>query len=124
ASHAPASHAPPPMLMSTPAPLPGAGPSPAPVQHAGGAPKLYGQRTVDMMIQSAVSSHGPTPAPLPPSARPHDTAYIRQVADEAAGQKSRPMVFVLGIVLALFGITLCGVSGIIVVLWMRAYGGM
>lgn len=118
----PPSQAPPPMI-ATPAPIaPGFGasaPSPSP---PGGAPKLYGQRTVDMMIQSAVSGQGAAQAQPQDVARPHDTAYIRKVADEAAGQKSRPMVFVLGIVLALFGITLCGVSGIIVVLWMQAYG--
>lgn len=116
-------------------PPPGMPPTPAPPDlghamgahgygSAGGAPKLYGQQTVDVMIQSAVSgsearAHVPAGAP----SRPHDTAYIRRVADEAAGKRSRPMVFVLGIVLALFGLTLCGVSGIIAVLWLRAYGG-
>ncbi|UJR78785.1 FHA domain-containing protein [Sandaracinus amylolyticus] len=111
-SAVPPSAAPPPMVLS-PAPIP-----------PGGSPKLYGQKTVDLMIQSAVAASSPgagTPAPIPPSAA-HDTAYIRKIADDAAGKKSRPMVFVLAIVLALFLVVLCGVSGIIAVLWLRAYG--
>ncbi|AKF08596.1 FHA domain-containing protein [Sandaracinus amylolyticus] len=105
--------APPPPMVLSPAPIP-----------PGASPKLYGQKTVDLMIQSAVAASqggGHTPAPIPPSAA-HDTAYIRKIADDAAGKKSRPMVFVLAVVLALFLVTLCGVSGIIAVLWLRAYG--
>lgn len=138
---------------STPPPplAPGAVLSPPPLGAppavgAPGAPKLYGQRTVDMMIQSAVAAASSSPAPPSfspsaprssspaphssplaspaPGSRPHDTAYIQRVADEAAGRRSRPMLFALGIALALLGLTLCGVSGIIAVLWARAYGGM
>jgi hypothetical protein len=115
----------PPVAIPPSAPPPPMALSPAPIA-PGGAPKLYGQKTVDLMIQSAVAASQPGVGPASaaaPSSAAHDTAYIRKVADDAAGKKSRPMVFVLAAVLALFLLTLCGVSGIIAVLWLRAYGG-
>lgn len=107
----------------SPAPVSSAPPptSPPPAAPGSSAPKLYGQKTVDLMIQSAVAASHPAPAPAA-SGPPHDTAFIRKLADEAAGQKSRPMLFVLAVVVGLFLLTLCGVSGIIAVLWARAYG--
>lgn len=122
--------APPPPTPAPSAP-PGLGLSPVP--SGSGSPKLYGQRTVEQMIQSAVSqavvSQPGSPgafggqvgsSPGTPSGSAHDTAFIRQVAEDAAGQRSRGMMFVLGIVLALFFLTLCGVSGIIAMLWAQA----
>ncbi len=107
----------PPPLMSTPAP-PGAQATPLPPQ---GGPKLYGQKTVDMMIQSAVSAADPSQA-LPPAHKPHDSEYIRKVAAETVGRRSKSMVLAIGIALAIFGVALCVVSAVLAVLWLRAYG--
>lgn len=135
---------PPPFGPPSPAPLSPLPLSPAPLPPnlpPSGSPKLYGQQTVDLMIQSAIAASQPGASPpgashpgashpgashpgAAPAAAgaPHDTAFIRKVADEAAGQKSRPMLFALAVVVSLFLLTLCGVSGIVAVLWARAYG--
>jgi predicted component of type VI protein secretion system len=109
-------------MMSTPAPL-GLQATPLPPLNGSmqGGPKLYGQKTVDLMIQSAVSAADPNR--VPPSANPpHDNAHIRKVADENLGPRSKPMVIAIGIALAIFGVALCVVSAVLAVLWLRAYG--
>lgn len=101
----PSSRLPPPMVP-TPSP-PGAQATPLPPGQ-----KLYGQKTVDLMIQSAVSAELSRVPPV--SGRP--------IATEPMGRKSKPMVLAIGIALAVFGVALCVVSGVLAVLWLRAYG--
>ena len=106
------------------APLASPGPPPS-TSVPSAAPKLYGQRTVESMIQSArveaaEQARGQTPAPQNPAA---SSQYIRDVAKDAAGRSSRPMLFALGAVVVLFVLVLCAMSGVVVVLASRAYGG-
>jgi hypothetical protein len=85
-------------------------------------PKLYGQKTVEHMIEAAVSQVqvGAGKGPPPPSAP--DAAFIRQVADEAAGRRSRSLGVVLAIVVVLCLLLGCVVAGLVVLLWMQSQG--
>lgn len=102
ASAIPPSRLPPP-VMPAPGP-PGVQATPLPP-----GPKLYGQKTVDLMIQSAVSAELGRVPPMPG----------RPIATESIGRKSKPMVLVIGIALAIFGVALCVISGVLAVVWLR-----
>lgn len=98
----------------------GASHSPAPLQSLpSGSPKLYGQRTMEQLISSAVSQAQSGYPPNVGGAKAHDTGYIRQVAEEAASHRSRAMMFVLVLVLVLFALTMCVLSGIVAILWAQ-----
>ena len=111
-------------------PIPPSAPPPPMTAGPAEPPKLYGQRTVESMIQSAAVAAAerarretpPSPAPSPPASIA-SSQYIRDVAAEAAGRSSRPMAFALAAVVVLFVLVLCAMTGLVIVLASRAYGG-
>jgi hypothetical protein len=94
----------------------GGGPSPAPAGRTpapmGGEPKLYGQRTLDMAVESAETrgraagaANGPTPA---------DLARL-----EAANKQSRSMIFALGAMVVVLLCVVCVLGAALAYLGFR-----